>query len=174
MKLHRNTISAQTPVEWAMVSSAFGRCLVARVIESGSICALYLGDNQDALLGELPYKNLSKIKDTTTLEAQLQRAFRGEPSELEVVLDVTDFRFKVLETLTQKVGFGESVTYGQLAEMCGRTDAVRAAASALACNRVALLVPCHRVVPKGGGVGQYRWGADIKSKILEFEKSLKS
>lgn len=173
MKLHRKTISPETPVQWAMISTVVGGCLVARLKDGGAICALYLGDDTAKLMGALPYKNLSLIEDCQSLTLQLDRAFSGEPCDLDVVLDVTDFRFMVLDTLTRSVGFAQTVTYADLAMMCGREKAVRAVASALANNPVSMLVPCHRVVPKGGGVGQYLWGAPLKAEIQNFEKSLK-
>lgn len=173
MKLHHETISQKTPIEWAMIGTVVGGCLIARLKDSGAICALYLGDDTAKLLSELPYLNLSPIEDCQSLTLQLDRAFRGEPCDLEVVLDVTDFRFMVLETLTRSVDFAQTVTYADLAMMCGREKAVRAVASALANNPVSMLLPCHRVVPKGGGVGQYLWGATLKADIQNFEKSLK-
>lgn len=176
MKLSRGTISPQTPLEWAMINTQHGYCLVVRIKGSNAICALYFGESRSELLAKLPWKNVPKIGKTTaplSITLELIKAFRGDPSDLEVVLDVTEFRFEVLEVLTQKVGFGQVVTYSELARLCGRESAVRAVASALACNPVAGLVPCHRVVPKAGGVGQYRWGTELKSKMQNYEKSIK-
>ncbi len=72
-------------------------------------------------------------------------------------------------TVLRKVPPGEPVTYTELAALAGRPAAVRAAASACARNAVALFVPCHRVLRTGGGLGGYRWGVDVKAKLLSHE-----
>ena len=82
------------------------------------------------------------------------------------------FRREVLETLHDTVRRGEVVTYGKLAERSGRPRAFRAAATACARNPVPLVVPCHRVVPTGGGIGNYGGGAARKRVLLELEGAL--
>jgi AraC family transcriptional regulator of adaptative response/methylated-DNA-[protein]-cysteine methyltransferase len=64
------------------------------------------------------------------------------------------------------------VTYGDLARQLGIPRAARAVGRAVASNSLAYLVPCHRVVPKSGGSGNYRWGSDLKTRILLWEQSL--
>ena len=66
---------------------------------------------------------------------------------------------------------GETRTYGQLARELGDPKATRAVARACAMNRVALVVPCHRVIGAGGSLTGYRWGVDRKQKLLEAEGS---
>jgi AraC family transcriptional regulator of adaptative response/methylated-DNA-[protein]-cysteine methyltransferase len=65
---------------------------------------------------------------------------------------------------------GETRTYSQVAKAIGRPRAVRAVGHACATNPVAVVIPCHRVVPSAGGVGQYRWGPERKKKLLERER----
>jgi AraC family transcriptional regulator of adaptative response/methylated-DNA-[protein]-cysteine methyltransferase len=65
---------------------------------------------------------------------------------------------------------GQTAHYGDIATAIGKPTAARAVARACATNPVALVVPCHRVVPKTGGVGGYRWGANHKKRLLEMEK----
>jgi len=65
---------------------------------------------------------------------------------------------------------GEVITYGELAERAGNPRAVRAAGSACAQNLVAPIVPCHRIVRTGGGLGGYYYGLDAKSWLLEHER----
>jgi methylated-DNA-[protein]-cysteine S-methyltransferase len=65
---------------------------------------------------------------------------------------------------------GDPLTYSELALRAGRPAAVRAAGQACARNQVMLFVPCHRVVPAGGGPGGYRWGADRKRWLLDHEQ----
>lgn len=66
---------------------------------------------------------------------------------------------------------GEPVTYAELAERAGSPGAARAAGQACARNLVAPFVPCHRVVPSGGGVGGYAYGADVKTWLLDHERA---
>lgn len=81
----------------------------------------------------------------------------------------TSFQKKVW-TMLQKIPQGTTKTYTEVACMIGKPTAVRAVASAIAKNEIALLVPCHRVVPSSGGAGKYRWGSERKKKLLEIEK----
>ncbi|MEO9011343.1 MAG: methylated-DNA--[protein]-cysteine S-methyltransferase [Nakamurella sp.] len=67
------------------------------------------------------------------------------------------------------VDAGHPVTYTEFAERSGRPRAVRAAGSACSRNAAALFVPCHRVVPTGGGVGHFRWGSSVKQWLLDHE-----
>lgn len=82
----------------------------------------------------------------------------------------TPFQRKVWEAL-RALPAGRTVSYSELAEICGAPKGVRAAASAVAANRIALAIPCHRVVRKGGEVGQFRWGSELKAKLIELERS---
>ena len=80
----------------------------------------------------------------------------------------SDFRQRVWRAL-MSIPAGKTLTYTELAALIGQPKAVRAVASACAANELALLVPCHRIVPASGGVGQYRWGAERKQRLLQAE-----
>ena len=69
--------------------------------------------------------------------------------------------------------YGERISYSELAHRVGRPKAVRAVASAVAANRIALAIPCHRIVRADGSTGQFRWGDNVKRLLLESETSLK-
>ena len=66
------------------------------------------------------------------------------------------------------------VSYTEVAQAVGAPKAVRAAASACAANRVAILVPCHRVLRADGGLGGYRWGLDRKRALLDAERAARA
>jgi O-6-methylguanine DNA methyltransferase len=66
---------------------------------------------------------------------------------------------------------GQTLSYSQVAREIGKPEAVRAVAGACAANKLALVVPCHRVVRSNGAVSGYRWGADVKRLLLEQEAS---
>ena len=107
-----------------------------------------------------------------TLEAYFEG--EGDPHALPVDLSLVaaPFRHVVLETLHDTVARGQVVTYGALAERAGNPRAFRAAATACARNPIPIVVPCHRVVPAGGGIGRYGGGAARKRALLELEGSL--
>jgi O-6-methylguanine DNA methyltransferase len=68
------------------------------------------------------------------------------------------------------IPFGQTRTYGALAEELGRPEAARAVGQAVGTNHLALLIPCHRVVPAAGGVGEYAWGSWRKEWLLRHEQ----
>ena len=84
----------------------------------------------------------------------------------------TGFRREALEALAKTTHAGEVVTYKELAARAGRPRAIRAAASACATNPIPLVVPCHRVVPSTGGIGNYGGGVERKAALLELEGSI--
>ena len=86
-------------------------------------------------------------------------------------LSGSTFRLRVWEAV-RRIPAGETATYGEIAEAIGQPKAVRAVASAVAANKVAVLIPCHRIVRSGGAPGRYRWGASRKKSLLAYEKSL--
>ncbi len=75
----------------------------------------------------------------------------------------------MLETLHDEVARGQVVTYGDLARRAGNPRAYRAAATACARNPIPILVPCHRVLPGGGGLGAYGGGPERKRALLTLE-----
>ena len=106
---------------------------------------------------------------------QLDDWFAGKRHDFEVALDlegVEGFRLVALETLAREVGWGETVTYGELADLSGRPRAARAAGSAMRDNPLPFVIPCHRVVAAGGKIGGYGGGrnaVDLKRKLLARE-----
>jgi methylated-DNA-[protein]-cysteine S-methyltransferase len=109
------------------------------------------------------------------IERQLRDWFACKRHAFDVELDldgVDGFRRTVLETLARDVGWGEIVTYGELAGMAGRPRAARAVGSAMRDNPLPFVIPCHRVVAAGGRIGGYGGGRNavaLKRKLLERE-----
>jgi AraC family transcriptional regulator of adaptative response/methylated-DNA-[protein]-cysteine methyltransferase len=81
----------------------------------------------------------------------------------------TKFQQSVWRALLE-IPLGQRVTYKEIATRIGQSKASRAVGSAIAANPIALLIPCHRVVPAVGGTGNYRWGAQRKLALLEAEQ----
>jgi O-6-methylguanine DNA methyltransferase len=90
------------------------------------------------------------------------------PGRVGVLVAGTELQRRVLAALVL-VPAGTTVTYAQLAVAAGAPRAVRAAARTMAVNRVPLVLPCHRVVPSSGGVGNYAWGTQAKATLLAIE-----
>jgi len=106
---------------------------------------------------------------------QLDDWFVGKRRAFDLTLDldgVDGFRRVALETLAREVRWGETVTYGELAELAGRPRAARAAGTAMRDNPLPFVVPCHRVVASGGRIGGYGGGRNavqLKRRLLERE-----
>jgi methylated-DNA-[protein]-cysteine S-methyltransferase len=106
---------------------------------------------------------------------QLDEWFRGKRHAFDLVLDldgIEGFRRAALETLAREVGWGETVTYGELADLAGRPRAARAAGSAMRDNPLPFVIPCHRVVAAGGRIGGYGGGRNavgLKRELLARE-----
>jgi O-6-methylguanine DNA methyltransferase len=81
----------------------------------------------------------------------------------------TPFQLKVYATL-RKVPVGKTVTYGELARLAGYPGAARAVGTAMKKNRLPIVIPCHRVLPSAGGLGEYSAGKKWKRYLLVLEK----
>jgi len=104
------------------------------------------------------------------LESQLQEFFTGTRRAFDLPLDIpgSAFQERVWAEL-QRVPYGETISYRQLAERVGAGAAYRAVGRANGSNRVAVIVPCHRVIATGGGLGGYGGGLPAKRRLLDLE-----
>ena len=102
----------------------------------------------------------------------LEHYGRKESIEIDLPLeDMSPFRQKVLKRL-QKVPFGETLTYGQLASAVDQPKAARAIGMACHYNPFPLFIPCHRVVASDGRIGGFAYDIEMKKRLLAFEDSL--
>jgi AraC family transcriptional regulator of adaptative response/methylated-DNA-[protein]-cysteine methyltransferase len=161
-------------IAFGVFASAIGNVLVATTARG--ICAVRLGDDADALERELraefPRATIERADDRVRSAASAIVAYlagEGPWPTLPVDVRATAFQARVWEAL-RKIRPGSTTTYGELARALGDENASRAVARACATNPVALLVPCHRVVPKAGGLGGYRWGVERKRALLNRER----
>lgn len=85
------------------------------------------------------------------------------------------FTEKVWQTLPERVTFGQTISYGKLAQLCGNVKACRAVGMAMRSNPLQLLIPCHRVIQESGGIGNYSSGRKNKMKLwlLKYEGAIK-
>ena len=153
-----------------------GRLLVVQG-ERGIIRVAFEEEPEDRVLadvaGRLGPRIVGSDRELTATRDALDAYFAGEgdPHDLPVDLSLVaaPFRRAVLETLHREVGPGRVVTYGALAAAAGNPRAYRAAGSACARNPIPIVIPCHRVLPGGGGLGRYGGGEARKRVLLELE-----
>ena len=162
-------------VRFATAPSPAGRVLVAATARG--VCSVMLGaDDRELeaeLRRELPGAEVERggPELRSWVDEVLRRASGDAPArDLPIDAPGTDFQRRVWAALTQ-IPRGETRTYGEVAARLGRPTAARAVARACATNPVAVVVPCHRVVPAAGGLGGYRWGAERKRRLLAGERA---
>ena len=156
-------------IHWAVVDTSLGQMLVAAT--SKGVCRLSFGEGHEALERRFPEAELVEGGDEfEALLAKVVAAVETPGDFSHIPLDVkgTAFQEAVWREL-RKIPLGETRTYAELAAAVGKPKAVRAAGSANGSNHVSVLIPCHRVIRTGGGLGGYAWGLDIKRKLLEKE-----
>ncbi len=105
-------------------------------------------------------------------QRELAEYIAGTRAYFSVPLDLgglSPFRRRVLEA-ARRIPFGETRTYGWLAERIGRAKAARAVGAALAANPIPVIIPCHRVTRNGGGLGGYALGVKLKQALLDLER----
>ena len=164
-------------IRWSLVDTALGQALVAAT-ERG-ICAVALGDDAQALEQELrdefPQAALQRVDEGREgfLAPRLRAvadALASKSGSVPVELLGTAFQLRVWQAL-MRIPAGETRSYAQLAASLDAPRAARAVARACASNRVAVLVPCHRVIRGDGTPGGYRWGLPRKQALLQAEKN---
>lgn len=162
-----------TTIYFALGKCYLGDFLVAQT--SKGICALFIGSPENTLK-ELQdtFPNAQLIGDDSNFKYTIAQvvALLEKDSYLNLELDVsgTVFQKKVWEVL-RNIPVGETRSYSQIAEDMNMPKAARAVAKACATNKIAMLIPCHRVVRNNGNISGYRWGVEVKERLLNREKN---
>lgn len=163
-------------IRYTIVDSPVGRLLVART-ERG-ICAINLGDDDDALAAELGHEfgGATTERDDAGMRTWAEQVLAGldgaEPhAALPLDVRASAFQRRVWQAL-RAIPYGETRTYGQVAAAIGSPGAARAVGRACATNPVALVVPCHRVIAGDGGIGGYSSGVQRKRWLLQHEAEI--
>ncbi len=151
----------------ALIDTPIGALTI--IANDVGICRVWFGNLDEDVAG-------TSVADAhlAVALAQLNEYFGGERTSFNVAIDRsarTGFRGEVLDAL-ETVPFGQTITYGDLAARAGRPKAARAVGSAMATNPIAIIVPCHRVLPSSGGIGQFGGGVPAKEWLLRREGSL--
>jgi methylated-DNA-[protein]-cysteine S-methyltransferase len=170
-------------VAYAPVDSPFGKLLVARTDRGVVRLALpsHRGHHQSE---EEVLEDLAQYVSPRVLESpkrldeerrELDQYFEGKRDHFDVPVDwaltPSGFRNRALHAVA-RIPYGETRTYGQIAKQAGNERAFRAAGTACGRNAIPLIVPCHRVVQSGGGVGNYGGGPEMKRALLDLEGAL--
>ena len=155
-------------VTYGLAATPFGAALIGRT--DRGVCHLSFPDAVDdgiVVLGE-EWPQAELHRDDAVAESLAGAIFEGDRPAIHV--RGTNFQLKVWRALLA-IPAGHVAAYGDVAEGLGRPDAVRAVAGAVARNRVAWLIPCHRVIRKVGAAGGYRWGTRRKRAMLAWESA---
>jgi AraC family transcriptional regulator of adaptative response/methylated-DNA-[protein]-cysteine methyltransferase len=165
----------------ALIRFAAGECSLGSIVVAASekgICAILLGDDPDILVHDLQDRFPHAILIGADAEFEQWMAmvvgFVDAPQlGLYLPLDVrgTAFQQRVWQALGE-IPIGSTASYAQIAQRIGSPKAVRAVAQACAANRLAVAIPCHRVVRNDGALSGYRWGVERKRALLEYEAAL--
>jgi AraC family transcriptional regulator of adaptative response/methylated-DNA-[protein]-cysteine methyltransferase len=162
-------------ISYAITDCELGKLLVART--KRGICSVTFGDDRaslrDALVKEFPNAEIAEdAEGLKTAVDSILKYLEGKTKRLVLPLDLqaTAFQMQVWDFL-RKIPYGETRSYSQVAEALGDKKKVRAVAQACAKNRVAVVIPCHRVVASDGKLSGYRWGVERKRRLLERESA---
>lgn len=165
-------------IRFALGHSDLGHVLVGAT--DAGVCAVRLGDAAAPLVEELAaeFPGAALVRDDAALHPWLTMVTAyaaGTVRIVELPLHVAGSLFQLrVWAAIRSVPPGETRTYGELAAQLGNSRAARAVGGACEANPAALAIPCHRVVPRAGGIGGYRWGATRKRQLLEQERRLRT
>lgn len=164
-----------------LIRYAFTDTIVGRMLAAASprgVCSLMLGDNDDQLLIELHerFPRAAMEHDAPFLAPWMEMIRKhldegDEQASPPLDMQGTTFQLRVWTAL-QDIPRGETRSYAQIAEAIGAPAAVRAVGRACAMNKIAILIPCHRVVRSDGMLAGFRWGVERKRLLLETERGM--
>lgn len=164
-------------ISYGMNNTKFGKCLMG--IHNNCICymSLFNDDQEDSAILDMraDWPNAILEEDTGAINNMIKTIFEDcDETKLQtinnynVLLKGTELQVKVWKELTT-LKEGTTTNYEQVAKAVGNPKAIRAVANAIAKNRIAYLIPCHRVIRKKGSLSKYRWGPERKMQILQYE-----
>ena len=149
-----------------MLAHSFDTVLgILTAVESdGHIVMLRFGGLPDIDTGETPL-----LLET---ERQIREYIAGERRQFDLPVDIQcdGFRREVMEAMAG-IPYGKTMSYGRIAKSCGHPGAARAVGTVCRKNPLAIIYPCHRVVPSSGGTGDYSGPPGMKEKLLAIERS---
>ncbi|RKT86602.1 methylated-DNA-[protein]-cysteine S-methyltransferase [Saccharopolyspora antimicrobica] len=156
-------------LSWSVLASPVGPLTVVAGV-SGVRQIAFAGPEE--VLGEYEAELVRDTGLAAETARQLDEYFARRRREFDVPIEwepMQGLRLHVLRTLFELVPFGEAVSYKRLAELSGRPEASRAVGTIMGSNPIPLIVPCHRVLASGGGLGGFGPGLEAKRKLLVLE-----
>lgn len=164
-------------IDYAPVDSPFGT-LYAATTRRGLVRLAFPEESLDAFLERLAYKLSPRIVESPgsldPVRRELDEYFAGSRRNFDLALDwalITPFAIRVLRK-TAAIPYGGHLSYAEVAAEAGSPRGARAAGNALGSNPIPIVIPCHRVLHSGGGLGGYGGGLDRKRYLLELEGAL--
>jgi len=164
-------------IAYCEVDSPVGQ-LLAAATPAGLVQLGYPNQSRDEMLAALAQRISPRLLEAPArldpVRRELDEYFAGKRQRFDLRLDwqlTSGFRQQVLRE-TAAIPFGETRTYMEMAASAGSPRAHRAAGSALGSNPIPIIVPCHRVLRSGGGLGGYGGGLDVKRELLTLEGAL--
>lgn len=164
-------------VAYGDVETPFGTYVVA-VTPRGLVRLAFSDEAEDAVLDDLAQRVSPRVlrasKRVDPVRRELDQYFEGKRRRFDTKLDwslVRGFNLKVLRA-TARIPYGSVSTYKDMARSAGSPAAARAAGNALHNNPIPIVVPCHRVLHSGGGMGGYGGGLEMKERLLKLEGAL--
>ena len=160
-------------IRFAWGNSSLGDFMVA--MSGNGVVALEFSSNrsaaEDALRVRFPGADIiDGGQELTDILEKVQRAIEVPADDPAIPLDLRGTPYEVeVWSMLRAIPVGETTNYGSLAAKLGTRDA-REVTEAIACNPVAVLVPCHRVIKKDGSISGYRWGVKRKRELLARER----
>ncbi|HEY3837873.1 MAG TPA: bifunctional DNA-binding transcriptional regulator/O6-methylguanine-DNA methyltransferase Ada [Bryobacteraceae bacterium] len=168
-------------ITYTTVDSPAGRLMIGAT--DRGICSVQFGDDDAELLkgleAEYPSALLEPMREPAPPVfrqwiSSLSAHLAGRQPHLDLPVDIrsTAFQMRVWNYL-QSIPYGETRSYSEVAKAIGQPTATRAVANACASNRIAIVIPCHRVIRGSGKLGGYRWGLPRKEQLLSTENDVK-
>lgn len=162
-------------VAYATVDSPLGPLVVASTPHGLARVAYTQSESQDDVLEDMARRLSPRMLEAPgrldDARRELDEYFEGRRTDFELPIDwalTTGFTTRVLQA-TAEVGFGHTTTYTEMATRAGNPRAVRAAGNSLGSNPMPIVVPCHRVLRRGGALGGYTGGLERKEFLLRLE-----
>ncbi|MGM0952494.1 MAG: methylated-DNA--[protein]-cysteine S-methyltransferase [Pseudomonadota bacterium] len=165
-----------------MIRHSIGHCALGHFLagwNDNGLCVIELADSPEQLLSllqaDFPDQVLQPAGPDNSLSLQSVARFidspRSAPPDIAISPQGTPFQQSVWRALAD-IPPGQTISYSQLARRLQKPKAIRAVASACSANRLAVIIPCHRVIRDDGSLGGYRWGLARKQALLQREASI--
>jgi len=168
----RDNTNKKLVIEYGVHSTIFGTCFIAN--SKFGLCAIeFIVNIEDDFLHTFSqnWKNIELKHSQENTQHIADLIENKNPISLKVLTQSSTFQQTVWAALSS-IPYGETRTYKEIAILIEKPSAFRAVANAIGKNSIAILIPCHRVISSSGRIGGYKWGINIKEKLLNYEQSV--